>query len=231
MTEDRTGGAGPLCAVERMAALSDGVVAIAMTLLVLELKLPDAPPQVAIADLARMLADQGPAFWAWMVSFLLVARFWQEHHAIVARIHRCDRMAVGINFAFLALVSLIPFSSHLAGDHPRNVLSVVIFSATMVATALTLAALTRHIRRRGLHAADDNRHGGDDRHAGDQELGRQAAYLGIILPGVGLATVALAALGAESLALSLWGLEIVAVVLSPLRRRRLEVTGETLRSR
>ncbi|MGB5952630.1 MAG: TMEM175 family protein, partial [Ornithinimicrobium sp.] len=72
--------------VERLNALTDGVFAIALTLLVLELKLPNAGEGTAFLEALR---QDWHVFFAWLISFVAIARFWIVHHSVVAQLERC----------------------------------------------------------------------------------------------------------------------------------------------
>ena len=79
---------------ERLGALSDGVFAIVLTLLVLDLKLPELPPGYAEPGMIKALEERIPNLIAWIISFVLVARIWIVHHSIVANLADARRMTV-----------------------------------------------------------------------------------------------------------------------------------------
>src|SRR5687767_4786574 len=86
---------------ERMSALSDGVFAIVLTLLVLELRLPERDESIL-----ALLRDDWRVFVAWLISFVLLARFWLVHNAITAGLRTCHTRTLALNFAVLSAVSL-----------------------------------------------------------------------------------------------------------------------------
>lgn len=140
--------------VERTAALSDGIFAIVLTLLVLELKIPelasDAEEEL-LADLVRQL----PNFVAWVISFVLVARIWMVHHALVQHLARCTVGTMIMNLAVLGLVSLVPFGSGLIGTYEFDFVAIAIFSGIMACTGLSIGLFARHIaQNRRLHRAE-----------------------------------------------------------------------------
>jgi uncharacterized membrane protein len=119
----------------RVEALSDGIFAIAMTLLVLGLTIPDATN--ADSDtLSRLLADDWPKFLSFVKSFLLLAVFWMIHHKDFHSIKRVDEGFVWINFFALMFVVLIPFSTSLEGHFPDNTLATLIFNTNMLAVGV-----------------------------------------------------------------------------------------------
>ena len=89
----------------RVSALSDGVFAIAMTLLVLALKLPDLGPGLGGDAFAAALLEQGPRFMSWLLSFAILCRLWITQHALLAEGDTRSRGFVGWTFLFLGAVS------------------------------------------------------------------------------------------------------------------------------
>jgi uncharacterized membrane protein len=99
----------------RIEALSDGIFAIVMTLLVLELKVPDLPRRVATDELWHAVREHGPTFFSFFLTFMLASQYWFWHHLTFARIHRVDKPLLWINLMFLMFVSLLPFSTAMVG--------------------------------------------------------------------------------------------------------------------
>jgi len=95
----------------RVTSLSDAVFAIAMTLLVLTLDIPD----VTGAGLARALADQLTQFIAFLLSFILVAIIWVQHHSFMAKLGRLEPVLIGLNLALLGVVVAVPYPTNLIG--------------------------------------------------------------------------------------------------------------------
>jgi TMEM175 potassium channel family protein len=100
---------------ERLQALADGVFAIALTLLVLEL-----PTPVGSAHLARDLVHQWPFYAAYVVSFATVAIVWLNHHAVLTIVDRADRALVELNLVLLLLVALVPWPTGLLAEYLRD---------------------------------------------------------------------------------------------------------------
>lgn len=129
--------------IERLNALTDGVFAIALTLLVLELKLPDA---AAGEDFLDAVTQDWHVFLAWLISFIAIARFWIVHHVVVAHMDRCHTGTIAINFAVLAAVSLMPFTADAIGtDKIAEPWSTVAFAANLGLMSLALGLLARHV--------------------------------------------------------------------------------------
>ncbi|NYT11411.1 MAG: DUF1211 domain-containing protein [Methanomassiliicoccales archaeon] len=112
----------------RIEALTDGVFAIAMTLLVLSLNLPEITSQESFHDL---LYGQVHVFLAYVLSFLLLAVFWIIHHYQFHRIERTDRVLLWINIIILMFVALMPFSTSIVGDYPSEPLAKAFFDMNL----------------------------------------------------------------------------------------------------
>jgi uncharacterized membrane protein len=100
----------------RLEAFSDGVFAIAITLLVLEIHVPD----VEGGDLAHALVEQWPAYASYVVSFLTVGIIWTNHHAVLDHIARADRAVLYLNLLLLLFVALIPWPTNLLAEYMRE---------------------------------------------------------------------------------------------------------------
>src|SRR5262245_56627214 len=94
----------------RMEALTDGIFAIAMTLLVPEVKVPDLPKTVSTNDLLLKIRDQAPAFISFIISFLYCGLLWLWHHLAMHFVRHLQLALVWLNVFFLMSVSLMPFS-------------------------------------------------------------------------------------------------------------------------
>lgn len=123
--------------LERLGALSDGVIAIALTLLVLELKIPEV---VEDEGMLVHLREQLPHFVGWILSFLFISVIWHEQHLVFAQLRGCDAGFILVNLAQLACISLIPFASALLGDFATQPGAVIAFSAIMLLNGLAMAA-------------------------------------------------------------------------------------------
>jgi uncharacterized membrane protein len=129
---------------ERLGAVSDGVFAIVITLLVLDLKVPELPDIHTERQMIDDLEGQIPNFIAWIISFLMIARLWIVHHDIIASLARCHLGTILWNFAVLGIVSLIPFGSALIGTYEFDPLAIAIFSIILGLSGLVLGCFARH---------------------------------------------------------------------------------------
>jgi uncharacterized membrane protein len=129
----------------RIEALTDGIYAVAMTLLVIELKLPDHAAIHTADQLVDGLVHLLPRFLAWAMSFFVLAFFWIGHHRSYGHLRRTDPKLVWLNIAQLAFVSLMPFSCDLVGEHGQVLVSQIIYSANMALLAVFGLLVSRHI--------------------------------------------------------------------------------------
>ncbi|HZD94478.1 MAG TPA: TMEM175 family protein, partial [Candidatus Sulfotelmatobacter sp.] len=101
---------GILLSKGRMEALTDGIFAIAMTLLVLELKVPDLPRSASVHELLQKIGEETPAFFSFLVSFLYCGLLWMMHHMAMHFIRYLQIGLVWLNLLFLMSISTMPFS-------------------------------------------------------------------------------------------------------------------------
>jgi len=121
----------------RMEALTDGIFAIAMTLLVLELKAPDLPRSASASELMQSIGHEAPAFFSFFVSFLYCGLLWIMHHLAMHFVRHLQIALVWLNLLFLMSISLMPFSCALLGHFLRNrVAQEIYFGNMFVASAL-----------------------------------------------------------------------------------------------
>ena len=120
----------------RVEALNDGIYAVAMTLLVLELKLPELPGVVNDATLGNALLHLFPRFVAWLISFFILAVFWMSHQRAFHYVRAVDPKLLWINVVALMLASLLPFSSALLGEYGALFTSQLVYAINMAALAL-----------------------------------------------------------------------------------------------
>ncbi len=131
----------------RLEALVDGVFAIAMTILVLEVKVPDLEAPRSAAELGAKLAHDAPTIAAYFFSFGLLGIFWAWHHRLARLIASLDVPLVALSLFFLSLVSFFPFAAALVGRYLLNPASMAVY---LPITGLILATqwLTLEMARR-----------------------------------------------------------------------------------
>jgi uncharacterized membrane protein len=102
--------------ISRLEGLSDGVLAVAITLLVLFIRVP-VPPQ---SDLGRELGQQWPSYAAYVISFMTIGIIWINHHVMIGRLRAPDQTILILNLVLLMSVALIPFSTSLFATYPKQ---------------------------------------------------------------------------------------------------------------
>jgi uncharacterized membrane protein len=135
---------------ERMQFFSDAVFAIAMTLLVLEIRLPEG----ADADLWSALASLWPSFLAYMLSFAIIGLNWITHHRKFRFIVRFDEGLLRINLVFLFAVTFLPFPTSVMAEHGDQTPAIVLYACAVSALSLLQLWIWVHAHRRGLMTDD-----------------------------------------------------------------------------
>jgi uncharacterized membrane protein len=144
-------------ATNRLEAFSDGVFAIAITLLVLELNVP------AGDNLWHQLKEEWPSFAAFFVSFWVIGIIWVNHHGVLDHLARADRGVLYLNLLLLFTVVFIPFPTALLADHLKSGederVAAVVYSGAFVAMSIAYGFLWTYITNRkhllGVELSDD----------------------------------------------------------------------------
>ena len=126
---------------DRIVNLSDGVFAIAITLLVLDIRVPDIPENMVSSQLPGALLSLWPRYLGYVLSFVGISAFWLIHHSIFRPIRAYDRPLLYINFLFLMVVAFVPFPTSLLGEYGDHQLPVAIYAATLAVGRLLLTAI------------------------------------------------------------------------------------------
>jgi uncharacterized membrane protein len=133
---------GPI-ASSRIASLTDGIFAIAMTLLVLTIEIPAVDSPMSSATFRQEVASQMPGFTAWLISFAILCRLWISQYRLFDREVNLPPNVTTVNFVFLGIVSFIPYPTSLVSEHPQQTLSVFILSAVFSVAGVLLAVMWR----------------------------------------------------------------------------------------
>jgi TMEM175 potassium channel family protein len=142
-------------AKNRIEALADGIFAVAMTLLVLDIKSPVNLRIDTTAGLIEYLATLEHSFAMYAISFVVLAIFWIAHHVLFHYIRHVDRRLLWMNMAFLLLVTFVPFSTDLLGDHGHLTLPVFVYGLNLIALGALLALQLRYLGAHPAMAAAD----------------------------------------------------------------------------
>jgi uncharacterized membrane protein len=142
----------------RLEALSDGIFATVMTVLVLSLSVPIiAPPasnSALSADVTASVVALAPNLLSYVLSFLLLAVMWVSHHNIFHYLKKVDRPLIWLNIIFLLAVGFVPFSTALLGRFPLLQLPIVIYGANVVGIAVSMLAFLGYAAKNGLLMAE-----------------------------------------------------------------------------
>jgi uncharacterized membrane protein len=136
----------------RMLALSDGVFAIAMTLLVVGIALPTIDSAGSAGDMLDALNDLSESFISYFISFAVIARYWAAHQQQFSMLARMDRGFVALNLVYLAFIALLPFPTDLLGNYFENPISIAVYATNVAIISGMEVVLLRKAYRAGLLA-------------------------------------------------------------------------------
>jgi TMEM175 potassium channel family protein len=131
----------------RTISFSDAVIAIAITLLALDLKVPQVPESSAAGELLPALLGLWPNLFSFLLSFWIIGSYWLAHRRISELVGAYDQRMQLINLLFLMWIVLMPFSTALVGEYEHQQLPVIIYAVHNILTSLTLTWLWRHAIR------------------------------------------------------------------------------------
>jgi TMEM175 potassium channel family protein len=176
----------------RIMAFTDGVMAVAITLLVLNIDVPELPFGAGESELVDALYDLLPSVGAYALSFALIGRFWVLHHRLFETLRAFDGVLMTLNLLFLALIALVPFATDLSDRYGKQSIAAAVFGLTIGLAALVHWLMARYSLRKGfVH----------ERHL--QRLDAEASAAALLVSGVFLLSVPLAFV-APLVALALW---------------------------
>jgi len=132
--------------IGRILALSDGVFAIALTLLILDIAVPATTSD---DDLAKVLLDLWPRYLAYALSFLVISRFWVIHRQAFRLIVRGDPALVWLNLLLLLFISFLPFPTAVLGEHTGSPAAAVLYAVAVCLTSTASAAYFWYASGRG----------------------------------------------------------------------------------
>lgn len=147
--------ASPLPRPARIEALVDGIFAVAMTLLVLDIKLPDELQFASNQDLLRHFTTIEFTLANYIVSFFVLGIFWTLHNYQFRFVQRVDRGLLWINLLFLFFTTLVPFTTSLAASHQHLQLPLVLYAINLLMLFLTLALHLERLHRVADLATDE----------------------------------------------------------------------------
>jgi uncharacterized membrane protein len=134
----------------RVLAFSDGLFAIAMTLLVVSIAVPTLRVSDDEGELLRALGDLESAYISFFVSFAVIGRYWIAHHQFFRMLRAVDYGLIWLNLVYLAFIAFLPFPTALLGAYFENAISVALYSTTVALVSGFEVVLFRHAHDRAL---------------------------------------------------------------------------------
>jgi uncharacterized membrane protein len=126
--------------LDRLIYLSDGVFAIAMTLLAVSLVLPEATSGNT-ADLGQRLLSLGPRYLSYALSFLVIASYWRSHQKTLRYVVRLDSRFVWMNLLLLLCIAFQPFPTSVLGSYSNDVAAVTLYAGTLAVTGVVVLGM------------------------------------------------------------------------------------------
>jgi uncharacterized membrane protein len=136
--------------IERVILFTDAVFAIAMTLLVIEIKVPELHHPREI-DVLNVLLRLIPKFVGFFLSFFIIAIYWTAHHRIFRFVRRLDNKLLWLNLVFLLSIILMPFTTAYQSEYGLLRIPWIVYSVNVAFTGLMQVLLQRHLRNPKLH--------------------------------------------------------------------------------
>jgi uncharacterized membrane protein len=138
----------------RLESFSDGVIAVAITLLVLGISIP-SPDAKPAHHLIYQLGHQWPQYAAYVVSFVTIGIIWINHHAMISRLKSADHSILILNLLLLMTIGLLPFATGVMAAYLRapqgEALAAAVFSGSFLLMSVAFATLNRHILLKRSH--------------------------------------------------------------------------------
>jgi uncharacterized membrane protein len=134
----------------RTLTFTDGLFAIAMTLLVVDLAVPMLSNDSSVRELADRLNDDSSKFISFFISFAVIGRYWFAHHTFFSALARMDRRLIALNLVYLAFIAFLPFPTALLGEYFSNPLSVAIYAVNVAIVSGMEVVLFSHAQNHDL---------------------------------------------------------------------------------
>jgi len=179
----------------RLEAFSDGVFAIAITLLVLEIAVPHITHGIGKGDVIRDIAGEWPTYLAYFVSFMTIGAVWIEHSALIDALDHIDGVFMRLNLVLLLFAAFLPFPTRMMSEYHGELdaerIAVVFYGIVLLAMVLMLIVLGRHAEKEGLFGDDIVDERKEDARVKYQLMPSLVAYiaaavLGFFMPRVGI---------------------------------------------
>lgn len=149
-------GAGGALSLERLVFFSDAVYAIAITLLVIEIEVPNFAAVVSREEQWHEFASLLPKFFAFALSFLVIGRFWIGHHQLFDRVVGFSNKLLWPNLLLLMSIAFMPFATAFLGSNLGHFVPALVYNGSMLTTSLLAFHLNWRIEKLGLTPRDDD---------------------------------------------------------------------------
>jgi uncharacterized membrane protein len=140
--------------LERLMFFSDAVFAIAITLLIIEIKVPHLPRGTSNLEWGGALAQLIPNFVAFLISFFVIGRFWMTHHTAFGFARHFDKRLNWPNLHLLAMIAFMPFATALVAEHFGELVPTLFYNLTLIVTAILSSRLIRIATSEGIVKVD-----------------------------------------------------------------------------
>jgi uncharacterized membrane protein len=134
----------------RIETFSDGVFAIILTLLVLELHTPSIPDHSSMGQYATLMSPLIPKFVSFVLTFIMVSIHWVGHHYFFQNLHKAPLGLVWLNNLFLLFLCLMPFPTAMLGDHPTAQLPIILYGVNQLLAGLTFFVFRNYAKKNKL---------------------------------------------------------------------------------
>ena len=198
--------------LDRLLFFSDAVFAIVMTLLVLEIRVPEVSPHLAAMEVPNKVLALGPKFFSYMLSFLVIGTYWIAHHQTFRYVRSYNRMLLWLNLLFLLSISFIPFPTGLLGQYGNLRFAVIFYAASVGLARLLLALEWLYITKGPIRTSEDL----------GSRLAKYHSFRGFVIPLVFLISIGISFFSLNLAVYSWVLLFILDAVTWRLQRRRLD---------
>lgn len=195
--------------MERLLFFSDAVFAIAITLLAIELKVPELDGVLAVEELPHAVEHLWPQFISFAISFLVVALFWTSHHRVFGIIQHFDHRLIWLNLLLLFGIAFLPFPTAMLGKYGDTRYAMIFYAATVGAIGLVWTGIWVYASR--AHRLIDPHYPAADI--------RRYTLTTLATPGVFLLSMPFTLINPSAPRL-LWALLALSVVIFPYRLRK-----------
>jgi uncharacterized membrane protein len=131
-------------AFERVIFISDAIFAIAITLLALQIPVPELTPERVARDLPGAVLGMIPSVLVYALSFMIIGAYWVEHHRMFRFILRYDVRLIWLNLLFLLAIAFLPVASALVGRYPGQRIAVLFYAVSLTVTGLMYTLVWRY---------------------------------------------------------------------------------------